>query len=34
MTNFGLDWQIKEVSHPTFIEEKLGVLLWVGLRLS
>jgi phenylalanyl-tRNA synthetase beta chain len=34
MTNFGLEWQIKEVSHPTFIEGRVGMLFVGGVEVG
>jgi phenylalanyl-tRNA synthetase beta chain len=34
MSNFGLDWQIREVLHPTFIEGRVGVLFVGGVEVG
>ena len=34
MANFGIDWQIKEATHPSFIEGRVGAVIVGGVELG
>ena len=34
MSNFGVDWQIKETTHPSFIEGRVGKVIVAGVDVG
>ncbi len=34
MSNFGVDWQIKETAHPSFIEGRVGRVMVGGVDVG
>jgi phenylalanyl-tRNA synthetase beta chain len=34
MSNFGVEWQIKETSHPSFIEGRVGKVIISGVEVG
>ena len=34
MSNFGVDWQIKETTHPSFIEGRAGKIIVAGSEVG